>query len=327
MKNLYISKGIIPNIYKRAFSVFLAIIVTIPIITYSLSNANAMDFNSNSSYLENTTSEFNKMEVGKTIGSCFIDENFARAIYANILKNDANSFDMNYQLTYNDITAIKYTVKLDVDYMNIYTLNGIQNLEGLRYLSCVGNNLEILPNLPNKLAELYCQRNLLAELSNLPSGLRYLDCSSNCLINLPTLPYSLQYLACQSNYLNQLDTSFLTELKTLLAYDNNLTSINVFGCINLTKLDCHNNRLNSLNTSNLVYLKKLIAYCNAIKTLDVSQCVNLKMIDIHNNVTSSVDIKALGCSCYCKVNCFSNKNSVSSISINNVENITHFNSL
>jgi len=59
-------------------------------------------------------------------------------------------------------------------------------------------------------------------------------------------------LFCSSNNLTSLDVSGLSNLTKLdCSYNNNLTSLNVSGCSNLTKLSCCANKLTSLNVSGL----------------------------------------------------------------------------
>lgn len=327
MKNLCITNTTILNTCKKAFSSLLVAAITISAATCCLStNVNAKYNNLEETCLINKTPNFNKIDVSKPIGSCFNDENFARVIFINILKNDPDSFSMDYPLTCRDISIIEGTLSLNIDYMSISDINGIQNFKNLKSLSCVGNNLESLPNLPDYLVELHCRRNRLSELTSLPYSLKYLNCSDNFLTSLPELPRSLQHIECQKNCLEQLDASFLTELKTLIAYDNNLTSINTFACINLTELDCHNNSLQSLDSSNLVHLIKINARLNAISTLDISECINLRTIDLLDNATGEVKIKCPGCSCYCQIGQSDNQN-FSISTIHNVNEMTCFNCL
>ena len=84
-------------------------------------------------------------------------------------------------------------------YCDLKNLPDISICENLAVLSCSGNKLKYLPNLPQRLRELYCSNNLLRRLPYLPKTLRVLYCRKNKLRYLPILPLALKTLNCSNN--------------------------------------------------------------------------------------------------------------------------------
>jgi hypothetical protein len=138
----------------------------------------------------------------------FLANNFPNCMVEN--KLDA-SCDMIYS-----------TESLNLNGLQIESLEGIQVFVNLKSLECLENNLTFLPQLPSglvkldcsmnqlsslpvlpaSLEELSCAVNKLKKLPKLPSGLKVLYCNFNEIASLPTLPNELEYLACGSNKIN-----------------------------------------------------------------------------------------------------------------------------
>jgi hypothetical protein len=83
----------------------------------------------------------------------------------------------------------------------------LTSFTNLFYLSCIGNKLTLLPELPLKLYKLDCYNNNLIVLPNLPPMLDFLNCGKNNITVLPNLPSKLKVLFCGINNL-----TFLPEL-------------------------------------------------------------------------------------------------------------------
>ena len=81
------------------------------------------------------------------------------------------------------------------------SLNEINNYDKVVYIYCSGNDLTLLPELPNSLQELWCNNNQLTSLPELPNSLKYIYCMKNNLTELPELPNSLIQLDCWNNKL------------------------------------------------------------------------------------------------------------------------------
>ena len=124
----------------------------------------------------------------------------------------------------------RYAVEtINVNYMNIRSLKGIEFFPNLTELYCVGNQLTELDMSQNKeLQTLDCVVNQLTEL----------DVSSNT---------ALERLSCKENQLTELDVSNNTALMKLYCGKNQLTELDLSQNSKLIDLDCGNNQLTSLN--------------------------------------------------------------------------------
>lgn len=271
LKNLYVSKSVMVGFYKKLSSLLLAVLFIMPIIVLSLSR-NCTDVNAEEAYT--------KVDVGVSIGSCFIDENFAGIIYERTLGHNIDNFSMDYKLTPKDVEAIKSLVFLNVDCMGIHDLTGIQNFEKLESLTCFENSLTSLQDLPNTLTYLRCANNQLTDLKNLPCELKVLDCSNNKLTSLSNLPNNIISLYCSNN---------------------ELTSLNVTGCNHLKVLYCQTNKLSSIDANGLIELKRLYAYNNNLEFINISGCKKLSEFNIHNNNNNQIRISASECRCLCTI--------------------------
>jgi len=121
---------------------------------------------------------------------------------------------------------------LDVNYLNIADLTGIEAFTALTHLECVSNQLTSLDVSNNtNLTELSCQHNQLTSL----------DVSNNT---------ALTYLNCSANQLTSLDVSNNTALTYLQCGANKLTSLDVSNNTALVELYCHSNKLIYLDVRN-----------------------------------------------------------------------------
>jgi hypothetical protein len=146
-----------------------------------------------------------------------------------------------------DITCfgVVSATSLDLSYLNISNLAGIEHFVNLTTLNCQNNQLDSLPTLPTFLQELQCQSNQLINLPTLPTSLKELQCQSNQLTNLPALSNSLELLYCYGNQLTNLPVlpnALLdlkcgnTQLTNLPQLPNSLQILNTNGCSQLINL-------------------------------------------------------------------------------------------
>ena len=99
----------------------------------------------------------------------------------------------------NFIQFINESLITKLDYSS-QGLNVLPELpDSLQELYCRDNQLQVLPELPDSLQYLYCYDNQLEVLPDLPDSLQQLNCFNNQLQVLPDLPDSLQYLYCDNN--------------------------------------------------------------------------------------------------------------------------------
>jgi len=134
--------------------------------------------------------------------------------------------------------------ELKVIDLNIKDLTGIEWFINLVELSCGGNQLTTLPNLPKTLKGLYCYNNSLTTLPELPKTLKNLYSHSNQLTTLPELPDTLERLWCSRNKLTNLPT-LPDRLKQLYSSSNSLTTLPNLPDT-LEYLYCDKNQLTSL---------------------------------------------------------------------------------
>ncbi len=166
-------------------------------------------------------------------------------------------------------SSVQNLQTLNVQYSNIYSIEGIGFFTALNYLNCSSNHLSSLPALPSTLDTLDCAINLISVLPTLPSNVLKLDCSSNQLTSLPPLPSSLKYLRCNNNPLTSLPV-LPSSLIHLLCVNNQMTSLpSLPGSLSelycsgtqLTNLPALPNSLKQLvcNNNQLTYLPALPA--------------------------------------------------------------------
>ena len=81
-----------------------------------------------------------------------------------------------------------------------------------------------------------------------------------------------------------------TALTSLYVWDNELTSLDVSGLLNLYKIYCMNNAITNLNVSNTPALTRLLCYDNQLTSLDVSNNSVLTSLSCDNNELTSLDV-------------------------------------
>ncbi len=196
------------------------------------------------------------------------DVNFKNYLLNNLEINTNN--DNEIQVS----EAAAYSGFMDVSYLNISDLTGIETFTGLPYLDCRFNlftSLNVTANTAltnlicsdNQLASLdinsnlsliglSCERNQLTNLNvSLNTALRAISCGENLLSTLNVSNNTaLTYLACDYNQLTNLDVSVNTILESLVCSGNQLTDLNLTANYWFATLYCHTNQLTILNVQN-----------------------------------------------------------------------------
>jgi hypothetical protein len=138
------------------------------------------------------------------------------------------TFDNLYNIT--NPEKVSNIVELDLDSRRISSLEGIEALPSLEYLSCNHNQLSSLDLSKNpKLTTLKCNSNKLITL-NVSSNteLVELDCSHNLLAGLDLSSNTkITNIYCGSNPFESLDLSSNPALQVLMFPSNNLTSLDL----------------------------------------------------------------------------------------------------
>ena len=160
---------------------------------------------------------------------------------------------------------------LTVSNANIYDLTGIESFINLTFLDCSFNQLNVINILP---------------LLNLQS----FDCSNNFLTNIGFTGLSfLNSIICSRNQFTSIDFSGLSNLKYIYCgNNNNLTSLNLNGLINLEIIDCKNASLTNLNVSDLENLKNLFCSNNLISALNMSSLTNISILSCSFNLLTDL---------------------------------------
>lgn len=161
---------------------------------------------------------------------------------------------------------------LNISFLNISDLTGIEAFINIKELWCVGNNLTSL-NLNNNvnLEVLTCYVNQLTtlDISN-NTKLKTVVCYNNQLTSLNTSNNpKLEVLACAGNNITSLDLSNNIELNALYCTENELTNLDVTNNVKLKILQCFINYISSLNLSSNIALEQVLCGANPLNTLNV----------------------------------------------------------
>ncbi len=222
-------------------------------------------------------------------GDVEIDEiNFPDKYFRTYVKEDID-LDRNGKL---DETERNIN-ELDVCYIGIRDLKGIEFFTALTDLDCHENQLTSLDVSKNTALEwLDCDNNQLTSLDvSKNTALTMLYCSLNQLTSLDVSKNTaLIYLSCGDNQLTSLDVRKNTALTELNCSSNRLTSLDVSKNIALTGFWCFNNQLTSLDVSKNPALIYLSCGDNQLTSLDVSKNPALEWLECHRNQLTSLDV-------------------------------------
>ena len=215
-------------------------------------------------------------------------ENFPDEVFRSYVKGfDVDSDDV---LSTSELISVD---RIDVYYIYITDLSGIEYFTNLKELDCSHNNIHSL-NLNNNarleylccdvnqsLTELYLRANkALKSLNAQNCGLISVDVGG--LENLTQLNVS------DNQSLAYLNFSGCTSLYSLGCDGTNLTTLDLSGCKTLYELYCRNSSLIDLNVSGCERLQYLYCSKNYLTELDVGDCKYLYRLDCYDNNLSSI---------------------------------------
>lgn len=86
------------------------------------------------------------------------------------------------------------------------------------------------------------------------------------------------------------EIKYFTSLKSLLCFDNQLTSLDVSDNTALVELYCAGNQITYLNVNKCHSLKCIDCYENKLTSLDVSECTALEVLDFQGNPLKTLTI-------------------------------------
>ncbi|NQY10294.1 MAG: leucine-rich repeat domain-containing protein [Flavobacteriales bacterium] len=193
------------------------------------------------------------------------------AFKAYLVGNTAINLNGDDSIQVSEATA--YADTIDVMYLNISDLTGIEAFTTLTNLYCSHNSLTSI-DVSNSVA------------------LTSLRCDWNDLSNIDVSALTaLTYLNCYNSNVTSLNVSGCTSLTSLYCDHNNLTNLDVSGCTALVTLDCDYNDLTSLDLSQNTALKE--CYCGAnssLTSLDVTNNSALTSFYCNYNNLTSLDL-------------------------------------
>ena len=103
---------------------------------------------------------------------------------------------------------------------------------------------------------------------------------------------ALQDLDCSGNQLTTLDVSGCVELEKLNCVFDQLATLDVSGCTALTHLNCDQNRITTLNVNGCMELEELSCSFNMLTGLDVSGCTALTHLNCDQNRITTLDLSS-----------------------------------
>ena len=200
---------------------------------------------------------------------------------------------VNQQMSTRDAERI---IRLDLRnsiYDDIEDLTGIEAFKNLKSLNVTRHSLEQIDLSSNtELDTLTLEANRLKniDLSN-NIKLVLVDISYNdltALDGLSALP-NLKRLNLSGNLFEEIQIGN-PDLETLLMTDNELTSIDVTGALNITSILLNRNKINTFDISSNVKLETLLLSGNHLETIDLSQNQDLAYLYISSNHLNSLDV-------------------------------------
>ena len=214
------------------------------------------------------------------------DSAFFTALVNN--KVDANGDGL---ISYAEAEAITF---LNVSWMAISDMTGIEAFVNLYSLDCSGNHLINSLDVSNNLALKYLNCSDMGLTTLDVSKLVFLEKLWLWINDISTLDVSnnpaLITLDCRSNRLATLDLSNQPGLRTLFCVYNQLSSLDLSINTKLRELWCSMNQLTNLDVSKNTALELLWCEKNLLTTLDVSHNTALRQLKCGSNQLVGLDV-------------------------------------
>ncbi|TDR25482.1 T9SS type A sorting domain-containing protein [Flavobacterium cheniae] len=112
---------------------------------------------------------------------------------------------------------------------------------------------------------------------------------------------NLEFFNCEGNNVQSLDLTQNTEVKYLQCSYNQINSLILSQCLNLTQLHCYNNNLVAIDLTQNTALNYLFCSTNQLTNLDLTSNRNLESLIINYNqitelnLTNNLELKYLSC--------------------------------
>ena len=145
------------------------------------------------------------------------------------------------------------------------------------------------------------------------------NCSYQGISSLEGIQYfsNLMYLNCSNNQISSLNLFGCSQLFHLDCYDNQLSSLDLSHCPELEYLECYDNQISSLDLSGFSLLQELECYDNQLSSLDLSDC-RIQHLKCYSNQLSSLDLSK--CTDLTTLHCYNNQ--LSSLDLSNCTDLT-----
>ncbi|MBQ4470692.1 MAG: putative Ig domain-containing protein, partial [Synergistaceae bacterium] len=196
---------------------------------------------------------------------------------------------------YLDNDETKFIVDMELNNLDISSLEGLKYFPELISLKCSRNNLTALDTSENRNVQyIHCMENNISEINVRGNeNLLILNVYANNLsaVDLSTNPV-LEILDVSYNRLSELDLSRNVNLEELNCSGNNLEAIDLTENKTLIEADLASNDLTELDTSKNIYLKSLEAGRNKLTALNLTENVNLEYLDCSNNSFMELDLES-----------------------------------
>lgn len=182
---------------------------------------------------------------------------------------------------------------LDLDNLNINSLQGIEGFSSLTWIYFRNNNIQNVNFSQNiNLKKIVGENNALTNIT-LPQNnkIETLLLAHNQLtqLNIST-QLNLTYFSAGNNNLTEINVKNNIKINDLSLNENNISEINLNNNTSIENLVIHNNNLNNLNISKLTKLRMLVASNNNLTSIDVSNNLELDFIVLFNNYIESFDM-------------------------------------
>ena len=217
------------------------------------------------------------------------ETNFPDEIFRTYVSNNIDK-DHNGKLTYNELDVVE---ELNVAYMGIMSMKGVEYFTELKELICHNNELTALDVSANtKLTRLACGQNKIQSLDVTKlTELANFHCSNNQLTTLNvTKNTKLWRFYCARNQLTKLDVTKNIALDTLYCWGNPLGTLDVSQNKVMRYLSCFDSQLTSLDVTKNTALEILVCDYNKLTTLDVTKNTALKNLVCNYNQLTSLDV-------------------------------------
>ncbi len=196
---------------------------------------------------------------------------------------------------YLDNDETKFVVDMELNNLDISSLEGLKYFPELISLKCSRNNLTALDTSENKNVQyIHCMENNISEINVTGNeNLLILNAYANNLsaVDLSTNPV-LEILDVSYNRLGEIDLSKNVNLEELNCSGNNLEAIDLTENKTLIEANLASNDLTEIDTSKNIYLKSLEAGRNKLTALNLTENVNLEYLDCSNNSFMELDLES-----------------------------------